>query len=177
MVDVSDHRAGAYPRRVETERLLLRQFQQSDFETYARMLADPEVVRYLLPGGPAARGDAWRHMAMLAGHWQLKGFGHWAVEVKETGRFIGRAGLWFPEGWPEYEVGWTIDRAVWGNGYATEAARPALHHARETLGLRHVISLILPENVRSIRVSEKLGGHLEKREIVQDRETLFYSYW
>ena len=177
MAGATYHTASGYPRRVETERLVLRQFQQSDFETYARMLADPELVRYLLPGGPAARGDAWRHMAMLAGHWELKGFGHWAVEVKETGRFIGRAGLWFPEGWPEYEVGWTIDRDVWGNGYATEAARPALHHARETLGLPHVISLILPENARSIRVSEKLGGRLEKREIVQDRETLFYTYW
>ena len=155
---------------------MLRQFQQSDLETYARMLADPEVVRYLLPGGPAPRPDAWRHMAMLAGHWQLKGFGHWAVEVKETGRFIGHAGLWFPEGWPDYEVGWTIDPDVWGNGYAVEAGRMALHHARHTLGIQHIISLILPENARSIRVAEKLGGYVEKREIVQEREALFYTY-
>ncbi|MBV8526751.1 MAG: GNAT family N-acetyltransferase, partial [Candidatus Dormibacteraeota bacterium] len=141
-MDIADHTASGYPARVETERLILRPFRQSDFETYARMLGDPEVVRYLLPGGPAPRSDAWRHMAMLAGHWHLKGFGHWAVEVKETGQFIGRAGLWFPEGWPDYEVGWVIDREAWGHGYATEAARPALQHARETLGLRHVISLI-----------------------------------
>lgn len=166
-----------YPQRMETERLVLREFRESDIEVYSRMLADPEIVRYLLPGGPLGRHDAWRHMAMLAGHWQLKGFGHWAVEVKETGQFIGRAGLWFPDGWPDYEVGWTIDRAAWGNGYATEAARPALHHARHTLGVAHVISLILPENVRSIRVSEKLGGHLEKRAVHAGRETLFYKYW
>ena len=64
---------------------------------------------------------------------------------------------------------------MWGNRYATEAARPALHHARQTLGIRHVISLILPENARSIRVAEKLDGYEEKREIVQDREALFYT--
>ena len=169
--------ARGYPQRVETERLLLREFHDSDIEVYARMLADPEVVRYLLPGGPIDRHEAWRHMAMLAGHWLLKGFGHWAVEVKETGRFIGRAGLWFPDGWPEYEIGWTIDPMMWGNGYATEAGRAALHHARYSLGVPHVISLILPENARSIRVSEKLGGRLDKREILQGRETLFYRYW
>ena len=140
------------------------------------MMADPEVVKYLLPGGPIGRVDAWRHMAMLAGNWQLRGFGHWAVQVKETGRFIGRVGLWYPEGWPDYEIGWTIDRDVWGIGYATEAARPALHHARHTLGIQHIISLILPENARSIRVAEKLGGHLEKCEMVQDQEVLFYTY-
>lgn len=162
---------------METERLVLRQFQQSDIDVYARMLADPELVRHLLPGGtPLGRMDAWRHLAMLAGNWQLRGFGHWAVEVKETGQFIGRVGLWYPEGWPDYEVGWTIDRDAWGHGYATEAARPALHHAAHTLGVRHVISLILPENTRSIRVAEKLGGRLEKREEFQGRETLFYAY-
>ena len=156
---------------------MLRPFQQSDFEVYAKMLADPEVVRYVLPGGaPISRADAWRHLAMLAGNWQLRGFGHWAVEVKETGRFIGRAGLWFPEGWPDYEIGWTIDREAWGNGYATEAARCALHHAVHTMGLRHVISLILPGNARSIRVAEKLGGRVEKVDELQGRETLFYTY-
>ena len=140
------------------------------------MMADPEVVRYLLPDGPIGRIDTWRHMAMLAGNWQLRGFGHWAVEVKESGRFVGRVGLWYPEGWPDYEVGWTIDRDVWGNGYAAEAGRMALYHARHTLGIQHIISLILPENARSIRVAEKLGAQLEKREVLNGRETLFYAY-
>ncbi|MFN2582830.1 MAG: GNAT family N-acetyltransferase [Candidatus Dormibacteria bacterium] len=165
-----------YPREVETERLLLRPFRQSDFGVYAEMMADREVVRFLGEAEPAPRDVAWRHLAMLAGHWQLKGFGHWAVEIKQTGAFIGRVGLWFPEGWPDYEVGWVIARDAWGHGYAVEAARPALHHAFNTLDLRHVISLIIPGNVRSIRVSEKLGGRLERRAEFHGRETLFYAY-
>ena len=139
------------------------------------MMADPEVVRYL-GGQTADRFEAWRHLAMLAGHWRLKGFGHWAVEVKQTGRFIGRVGLWYPEGWPEYEIGWVIARDAWGHGYAVEAARVALRHSLETLRLPHVISLITPDNRRSIRVAEKLGGHLEKREAFRGRDTLFYAY-
>lgn len=166
---------GVYPPHVETERLILRRFQQSDFEVYASMMADPEVVRHL-GGETAGRDEAWRHLAMLAGHWQLKGFGHWAVEVRDTGRFIGRVGLWYPEGWPEHEVGWVIAPDHWGRGYAVEAARPALHHAFETLRLAHVISLITPANRRSIRVAEKLGGHLEKRDTFRGRDTLFYAY-
>ena len=165
-----------YPQKVETARLLLRPFQQSDFDVYAAMMADPEVTRYLGSGATAGRDEAWRHLAMLAGHWRLRGFGHWAVEVKETGRFIGRVGLWYPEGWPEYEVGWVIDRDAWGHGYAAEAARVAVHHAYETLRLEHVISLILPENRRSIRVAEKLGGHREKQEDFRGYDTLFYAY-
>ena len=140
------------------------------------MMADIEVVRFLGDSEPAPRDVAWRHLAMLAGHWQLKGFGHWAVEVKETGAFIGRVGLWFPEGWPDYEVGWVIARDAWGHGYATEAARPALQHAFGTLGLRHVISLVVPDNLPSTRVAEKLGGRLEKREPFRERDTLFYAY-
>ena len=171
----ADASAGNYPRRAETERLLLRPFQQSDFDTYAEMMADPETVRYL-GAVPATRFDAWRHLAMLAGHWTLKGFGHWAVEVKETGRFIGRVGLWFPEGWPEFEVGWVIDRRAWGHGYAAEAARVALQHAFGTMGLTHVISLIVPQNQRSIRVAEKLGGALEKRADFRGIDTLFFAY-
>ncbi|MBV8195277.1 MAG: GNAT family N-acetyltransferase, partial [Candidatus Dormibacteraeota bacterium] len=89
---------------------------------------------------------------------------------------IGRVGLWFPEGWPDYEVRWVIDRAVWGHGYAVEAARPALHHAFHTLGLRHVLSLIMPDNARSIRVAEKLGGRPEKRERFREWDTIFYAY-
>lgn len=157
-------------------RLLLRQFRAADIDVYAAMLADPEVLRFLGGAEAVPRDEAWRHLAMLTGHWQLRGFGHWAVEVKETRRFVGRVGLWFPEGWPDYEVGWVIDRAAWGHGYATEAARPALHHAVHTLGIRHVISLIEVGNERSVRVAEKLGGRIEKRELFRGSDTLFYTY-
>ena len=74
-------------------------------------------------------------MAMVAGIWTLHGYGQWAVEVKASGEFIGRAGVWFPEGFPEIEAGWVIGREHWGSGFATEAGREALRQAFATLGV------------------------------------------
>src|SRR5438270_8909308 len=96
-------------------------------------------------------------MGMVLGHWQLRGFGLWAVEERETGLLAGRAGCWRPEGWPGLEVGWTLRREFWGRGYATEAARAALGHAFTALRQTHVISLIRPENARSLAVARRLG--------------------
>lgn len=145
---------------LETERLLLREWRGGDFEEYARICADPEVMRYL-GGKPFTRLDAWRHMAMLVGHWHLRGYGHWAVEEKATGRLVGRMGFFNPEGWPGFEVGWTLARECWGRGYATEGARRMLAHAFTEMGREHVISLIHPENLASIRVAERVGETLE----------------
>src|SRR5438132_1808235 len=80
---------------LETERLLLRPFRDTDIEPYAAMCADPDVMRYVGDRGVLSRDDAWRQMAMLAGHWHLRGFGMWALEERATGVFIGRVGSTF----------------------------------------------------------------------------------
>ena len=103
------------------------------------------------------RQEAWRDMSMMAGHWALKGFGHWVLEERDSGELVGRAGLYFPPTWPALEVGWTVARAHWGKGYAGEAGRAACEWAHDELGARHIVSLILPTNSQSIRVAEKLG--------------------
>ena len=141
---------------METERLVLRMFRDSDTDAYAEMLADPEVMRFL-GGKPMSRQEAWRNMAMVLGHWHLRGYGFWAVEEKSDGELVGRVGCWRPEGWPGFEVGWTLRRRFWGRGYATEAARASFTHAFNALGQSRVVSLIAPENVNSIRVAERLG--------------------
>jgi RimJ/RimL family protein N-acetyltransferase len=146
-----------------TERLLLRGLELSDFDAYAAICADPEVRRYLGDGLPLERPAAWREMAFLLGHWNLRGFGQWAVVERGSGQLVGRAGLWQPEGWPGLEVGWVLGRAYWGRGFATEAAQAALDYAFEALGARHVISLIRPENQPSIRVAKRLGERYERR--------------
>ncbi|MFL6195668.1 MAG: GNAT family N-acetyltransferase [Thermoanaerobaculia bacterium] len=146
---------------LETERLLLRMWRDSDLEEYAAICADPEVMRFLGEGKPLARADAWRQMAMIAGHWHLRGHGHWAVEERETRRLIGRIGFFRPEGWPGFELGWTLGRPFWGKGYATEGARRALDYAFTEMDRDHVISLIHPDNHASIRVAERLGEKLE----------------
>ncbi|HTG33295.1 MAG TPA: GNAT family N-acetyltransferase [Thermoanaerobaculia bacterium] len=143
---------------LETERLRLRSFRRSDIDDYAALNADPEVLRYL--GGGAQswdRGRSWRHMAFLLGHWQLGGAGMWAVEHRETSMFIGVIGFAAPEGWPGFELAWTLVRRWWGHGYATEGARAALDYAFTVWKKDRVISLIYPENRASIRVAERIG--------------------
>ena len=140
---------------LETPRLVLRPFAGEDLDDFAAILADPEVAKYV--GGVADRMAAWLRIAGYLGHWQLRGYGQWAVVERESGRFLGRCGLWFPEGWPELEVGWTLARRAWGNGYATEAGRAAVEWGRAELGLRRIASVINPENRRSIAVAERLG--------------------
>ena len=146
-----------------TERLLLRGLELSDLDAYAAICADPDVRRFLGDGCPLERPAVWREMALLLGHWGLRGFGQWAVVERETGELVGRAGLWQPEGWPGLEVGWVLGRRYWGRGFATEAARAALHHAFSALGARRVISLIHPDNERSVRVAERLGERFDRR--------------
>ncbi len=144
---------------IETGRLLLRPFHGDDADAYAEMCGDPIVMRYLSETGAVlSREDAWRQMAMFAGHWVLRGFGMWALEERVSHQFVGRAGLHFPEGWPDRELGWALRREWWGRGFATEAARAAATYAFETLGWSHVISLIHPDNERSIRVAQRLGA-------------------
>jgi RimJ/RimL family protein N-acetyltransferase len=161
---------------LETRRLWLRPLHISDFEDYARLRADPEVLRYLNYGEtPWDRARSWRHLAFLLGHWQLTGAGMWAVESTESRAFLGLVGFAAPEGWPGFELAWTLARHAWGNGYATEAARSALAHAFSALQMDRVISLIHPENRASIRVAERVGERLQGRIDHLGREMLCYG--
>jgi RimJ/RimL family protein N-acetyltransferase len=96
-------------------------------------------------------------MAMMIGHWGLRGYGMWAVERKGDGAMMGRAGLFYPEGWPAAEVGWMLGRAYWGHGYATEAARAALAYGFLTQGLERIVSVIHIDNRASQAVAQRLG--------------------
>jgi len=140
---------------LETERLLLRAWRESDLEALASMFADPEVTRFL--GPPLARNDTWRSLAAMIGHWVLRGFGMWAVERKSDSALLGRVGVWRPEGWPGTEVVWTLGRQYWGQGYATEAARASIDFGFRTCPVPKLISLIDPENRASQNVASGSG--------------------
>ncbi|MEL7312213.1 MAG: GNAT family N-acetyltransferase [Pseudomonadota bacterium] len=144
--------------RLETERLILRAIEpERDFEGWAAAMSDEQTVRYL--GGQVMdRSVAWRSMAMVIGHWQIRGFGFFSVEEKATGQWVGRVGPWFPEGWPEPEIGWTIMRSHWGKGYATEAGRACIEYVKESLGWSRVIHAIVAGNEGSASVARKLGS-------------------
>lgn len=142
---------------LETERLILRPIDAAkDFEPWARAMADENTVRYL-GTKPMSRANAWRNMAMVMGHWTIRGYGFFSLESKATGEWVGRVGPWFPEGWPEPEIGWTISPDHLRQGYAIEAARASLDYVFNTLGWEQVIHVILPGNAASIAVAEKLG--------------------
>jgi RimJ/RimL family protein N-acetyltransferase len=144
--------------RLETARLVLRDYRQTDFDAFAAFY-QTERSRFI--GGPLSPEMAWRGLATHLGHWALRGYGFWAVEEKASGQFCGHVGLWFPEGWPEPEVGWVMMGNAEGRGIAQEAALAARAHAYGPLGWRTAISAIDPGNLRSIRLAQRLGCVLE----------------
>ena len=135
------------------------------------MMADPEVARFITMDGKAQdRMDAWRTMAYGLGHWALRGFGMWAVVEKSSGKFIGRVGPNYPEGWPTTEIGWSLARESWGKGYATEAARVTMDYAFTVLRWARAISLIAPDNVRSAQ-SHYVSAAARRRRCLPTRPT------
>jgi RimJ/RimL family protein N-acetyltransferase len=144
--------------RLTTDRLLMRGFEESDFEPLVAMLADPELPRFLGDGRPIDRAEAWRRLAGILGHWALRGYGLWALEERATGTFLGWAGVIRPEGWPAHEVAYSLARPCWGRGFAREGAAESLRYAREVLGQTEVVSIIRPANLASARVATSLGA-------------------
>jgi RimJ/RimL family protein N-acetyltransferase len=147
---------------LRTERLLLRGFRADDIDAWAAIAGDPEVMRWL-DREPLTRDGAWREMAMYVGHWELRGYGLWAVEELASGELAGRVGLWEPEGWPHTELAWTIGRPHQRRGYATEAARAAAVWAFGELGLDRLISLVADDNAASEGVARRLGARQDGR--------------
>jgi RimJ/RimL family protein N-acetyltransferase len=147
---------------LETARLTLRAFTIDDWDAYAEMYADPAFVRFL-GGEPLSKAQAWGNIALILGHWSLLGYGIWALESKETGELVGRAGLLNLPGWPDVELCWALSPRFWGNGYATEAAQASMRWAFEEAGLGRLISLIHPENGASEAVARRLGEEFRER--------------
>jgi RimJ/RimL family protein N-acetyltransferase len=144
---------------VRTERLLLRQWTEADREPFAALNADPAVMEHF----PAlmTRADSDGLIDRLAADLDRRGFGLWALEVLDTGRFIGFTGLSVPSFdahfTPAVEIGWRLSKDAWGNGYATEAARASLAYAFGPAGLAEVVSFTATTNKPSQRVMERIG--------------------
>ncbi|MDO8400057.1 MAG: GNAT family N-acetyltransferase [Bradyrhizobium sp.] len=149
---------------VETARLRLRQWRSADIAPYTAMLADPPTARFItVDGNPVIDAmTGWRHSVVMAGHWSLHGAGMFAVEEKESGKFIGRVGPWFPPAWPEFEIGWGIARQAQGKGYAVEAARASIDWAFATFEIERVIHCIDRENTASQGVARRLGAEKDR---------------
>lgn len=148
--------------RLETERLILREFRKADLDDFASTMAEREVVRHLAIE-PLSREDSLRRIFLAAGQWPIIGMGMWAVELKADGRMVGHLGFFDMEremepsliGLPE--MGWIFDPSVHGQGIALEACRAALDWADRELGPVDIPAIISTDNVPSMKLAEKLG--------------------
>lgn len=146
--------------RIETARLVLRLPRREDFERYAELFAHEEATRFI--GGVMSRAGAWRRFLQMPGAWAVQGFAMFSVIDKASGRWLGQAGPWQPEGWPGTEVGWAFHPDAWGKGYATEAAQAGVDYAFEVLGWSEVIHCIDAGNVASQAVARRLGSQVRR---------------
>jgi [ribosomal protein S5]-alanine N-acetyltransferase len=141
---------------IETERLLLRGPEAGDFPVYRAFFADPVASRFY--GGPLDQERAWRLLATDLGHWQLRGYGRWAVIEKRSGTMIGGCGLWWPEGYPRSELTWWIMPAARRLGYAREASLAAIRFGYDQLGWNLVETHMNDDNSAARALVERLGG-------------------
>jgi [ribosomal protein S5]-alanine N-acetyltransferase len=148
--------------RLQTARLLIRTFEDRDADAWLAMLSDPEVVRFL-PLGPAPTIETFE-TAIESRHDMEREvvYAMWAVDEATTGSFVGQCGLrpansMDDNAGSEIDLGYHFARASWNKGYATEAAAAVLTHGLGSLGLDSIMAVVVPENVGSWRVMEKVG--------------------
>ena len=158
-VDAYNHHVGT---RLETSRLIVRSYEPRDAAAWVALVSDPEVRRFLPPGPVPTLGDFPGALERRRAREASSGFAMWAVDLKEDQGFVGQCGLNLIEGTDsEVELAYHFDRASWGNGYATEAGRAVLAHGFDQVALDRVIAVVVPENVASWRVLEKIGMRYE----------------
>ena len=138
---------------IETERLILRRLTVDDLDELAAIHADPQIVRFM--GAPERHDTEW--LAAVDADWQELGYGRIAITDRHTGLLLGRTGIKYVPQFQETELGWILRREAWGRGYATEAARACADWAFRNFEIPYLISLIEPDNVRSIAVAKRLG--------------------
>lgn len=143
---------------IKTPRLILRAPRAADFDRYAAFRASP---RSRGTGGPFTRAQAFEQFCAIVGHWTLRGFGRWLVADRQSDAPLGVVGLFHPEDWPEPEIGWSLFDGAEGHGYAFEAALASRAYAYDRLGWTRVISLIAPDNLRSLALARRVGARHE----------------
>ena len=150
-----------YPETVDTARLTLRRPRREDEQAFLAVWTDPDVWRALRPGTPFDPEHARKRFHHHLGHWEQHGFGIWLVGDRATGESAGVLGASHPDFVPELdeeiEIGWSLRRAFWGQGFATEGAQAATTAALERLRPGRLISLIPADNRRSAAVAKRLG--------------------
>lgn len=156
-------------RFVDTNRLVLRRWLEKDHASFAKICSDPEVMQYIGDGSTRTAEQSSRAITAFEAEWAEKGYGLFAVELKQTSELIGFTGFSWPEFLPEVlpsvEIGWRFAKASWGKGYASEAAIAALSFGTHDLGLTDIVSIYQIGNGASERIMQKLGMVFDRRTI------------
>ena len=165
---------------IETERLTLRAHQLSDFPDIVGMWADPKVVRHI-SGKPSTPEESWSRMLRYCGHWQLMGYGFWAIQNKANSEYIGETGIanfrraLTPSQGDRPEAGWVLKSAEHGKGYATEAATAIIDWADEHLDYPGTFCILDPAHTASLNVASKIGFTNETLGTYRDQPTLILT--
>ncbi|MEO9599310.1 GNAT family N-acetyltransferase [Parasphingorhabdus sp.] len=141
---------------IETDRLILRPPSGEDFDQWAMFQSDEATMKFI--GGVKSRSESWRDLCAVVGAWHVRGYGMFSLILKDSGKWIGRIGPWYPDGWPGTEVGWAVVPAYAGKGYALEAAVASMNYAVDTLGWDDICHTIDPDNLASIKLAQRLGS-------------------
>ena len=139
---------------IETERLRLRLPKASDLPAHVAFRASDRSKGV---GGPFDAPSSFHHLAGVIGQWHLRGYGRWMVADRETDTPLGLVGVYHPDDWPEAEIGWTVYEEAEGKGIAMEAAQATRDFVYDTLGWSRIVSLVMQDNPRSIRLAERMG--------------------
>ncbi|MEJ6393662.1 GNAT family N-acetyltransferase [Gymnodinialimonas sp. 2305UL16-5] len=132
--------------------------------------------RARMAGGNLQRPAAWRYFAAMLGHWDIRGYGLWAVTRTGEDTILGLVGPYFPDGWPETEIGWLIFDGSEGKGIAYEAAKATITDARTRLGWHSIVSYIHRDNARSISLAERLGCTRDPNATHPNADALVYRH-
>jgi len=141
---------------IETSRLRLRMFTPEDLDDLCVIAADPEVMRFIGRGLPLTREETLLNLPSIINAFRRRGFGRWALVLKETGALAGYCGLALGSEEVGVELAYMLSRGEWGKGLATEAARACLRYGSERLRLDSIAAITRPDNLRSRRVMERL---------------------
>ncbi|MCX4026695.1 GNAT family N-acetyltransferase [Endozoicomonas sp. SM1973] len=142
---------------IKTKRLMLRGFDQNDLDAYATICESPDFMKFLSAGKPLTREQAWEQIEYIISHWSEYNYGLWAVVEQSTNKLIGRVGLQYSDDWKGIQIGWALSPQQWGKVYATEAAQAVIDWTFNNQIASELISLIIPENNKSLELAERLG--------------------
>lgn len=163
------------PEQIDTDRLRLRQFKEADWVDLHHYYASEEATRFTVGRG-LSEGETWRAMCSMIGHWQVRGYGPYALEERSSGTVIGTVGFWYPNDWPGPEIKWALAPAYWGKGYASEAARAVQKVGRTYLPDISLISFIHAKNEASIRLALAIGAEFEKEVLFRGARWNIYRH-